>query len=263
MLKALHTASTGMKVQQTQLDVIANNLANANTTAFKRSQVDFQDLLYYALERPGAPTSTTTNLPTGLEVGSGARAVSTSKIMSQGGLEETRRPLDMAIQGAGFFQITMPDGSTAYTRDGSFRPSSTGQIVNAQGFPLFPAITISPTAISIAVGRDGSINVTEAATPNQTTSVGTVTIALFPNPPGLTSEGQNLYKETASSGTATAVQPGQSGGGVLVGQSLERSNVEVVTELVNLITAQRAYEVNSKAIRSADEMLSMANNVSR
>ncbi|MBL4850145.1 MAG: flagellar basal-body rod protein FlgG [Planctomycetes bacterium] len=262
-MKALYTAGTGMKAQQMTVDVIANNLANANTAGFKRSQIDFQDLLYDTIERPGVQTSAGIVSPTGLQIGAGSHAASTTKVFSQGAVEETRRDLDVAIQGDGFFQITLPDGGTGYTRDGSFRLDAGGNLVNVDGYPLSPGITIPQDAISISIGKDGTVSAVLADDPTGSSEVGQLTLARFPNPAGLSSEGGNIYRETPSSGSPVEGPAGIDGKGVLMQRFLERSNVEVVTELVRLIVAQRAYEVNSKAIRTGDEMLSTANTMTR
>lgn len=262
-MSALHTAGTGMRIQQMKVDVIANNLANANTTGFKRTQMDFQDLLYQNLQRPGLETATGQQAPTGLQVGSGARVVSTTKVFAQGGLEETSRDLDVALQGQGFFQVSLPDGSTGYTRDGSFRMSDTGALVTAEGYAVSPQITIPPNTLSIQIGKDGGVSVLTADSPETATQVGTITLARFPNPAGLSSEGGNLLRATPSSGQPVVAQPGADGMASLVQRFKERSNVDVVTELVNLITAQRAYEVNSRAIRTSDEMLAQVSNLTR
>ena len=262
-MKALHTAATGMKVQQLTVDVIANNLANANTSGFKRSQIDFQDLLYVEMQRPGLSTANGVASPTGLQVGSGARAVSTTKVFSQGTLEETRRDLDVAIDGAGFFQVDMPDGSTGYTRDGSFRLDASGNMVTTDGYAVSPGISFPEDVTSLRIGKDGTVSVTTASAPETTTVLGQIELARFPNPAGLSSEGGNLFRATDSSGEATVSSPGEGGMGQLAQQFLERSNVDVVSELVNLITAQRAYEVNSRAIRTSDDMMSLVNNLTR
>ncbi|MEZ6185763.1 MAG: flagellar basal-body rod protein FlgG [Planctomycetota bacterium] len=262
-MKALHTAGTGMKVQQLQVDTIANNLANANTAGFKRTQIDFQDLLYVTLQRPGLETASGVVSPTGLQVGSGARAASTTKVFSQGVISETHRDLDIAIQGEGFYQVALPDGSTAYTRDGSFRLNAEGSLVTTDGFPLVDAIAIPADTTSIQVGKDGTISVITGGAPETTTQVGQLNLARFANPAGLSSEGGNLFRETPASGSPTIGTPGGEGRGQLMQGFLERSNVEVVTELVNLIVAQRAYEVNSRAIKTGDEMLGIANSMTR
>ena len=259
MMKALYTSATGMKAHQFLLDVISNNLANVNTTGYKRVQVNFQDLLYDKYVAPGSESSTGVQAPTGLQVGSGVRVVATNKVFSQGVAESTGRSLDWAIQGSGFFQVTHPDGTVVYSRDGTFQLNSTGSIVNSEGLALEPAITIPVTATSINIGSDGTIS-TQAAD-GSTTSVGTVTLASFANPAGLESMGKNLYRETTASGTPTTGTAGQNGIGEILQGFRESSNVEVVTELVNLIVAQRAYETSAKAIKASDDMLQATNRI--
>jgi len=263
MIKALFTSATGLKGQQLYVDTIANNLANVNTTGFKRSQVQFQDLLYEEIVTPGMEIAQGFQSPEGLQVGSGVRAVGTSKIFTQGPLENTGRALDLAIEGAGFFQIMRPDGSAAYTRDGSFALDSRRRLVTAGGLLVSPQVTIPTDAVEISIARDGTVNVLSSGNPPQLSSVGQLTLVKFPNAAGLESLGQNLYGETPASGTPTTATPGQDGTGEIVQQFLERSNVAVVTELVNLIVAQRAYEINSRAIRTSDEMLGMTNQLTR
>lgn len=263
MMRALYTAGTGMKAQQLKVDVVAHNLANANTAGFKRSQVDFQDLLYVSLKQPGLKTAKENEQPTGLEIGSGTRAVATTKVFSQGTLEETRRDLDVAIQGEGFFQVLQPDGLPAYTRDGAFRLSSDGTLVTAEGLRVVPAVRIPSDAVGLSIGRDGTVSVTiagEEATPRV---VGQLTLARFSNPAGLESLGGNLFAPSASSGEALLGTADAEGFGSLNQRFLERSNVDTVTELVNLILTQRAYEVNARAVKASDEMLQETNNMSR
>ena len=263
MIKALYTSATGMRAQQQLLDVTANNLANVNTTGFKKSRMDFQDLLYDTRIMPGTQVASNLEIPTGHQVGSGARSISTTKMFQQGTSDMTDRDLDVAIIGRGFFQVTMPDGTTAYTRDGSFRTDSEGTLTTAEGLRIAPSITI-PQGSRVAVGKDGTISAADPSDSSISTTVGQLTLATFPNPTGLLSLGGNLYAETPSSGSPTTGQtPGQDGVGQLQGGALEHSNVEVVVELVNLITAQRAYEVNSRAIRSSDDMLAAANQMTR
>ncbi len=259
MMKALYTSATGMKAHQFLLDVISNNLANVNTTGFKRVQVNFQDLLYDKFVPAGSESATGIQAPTGLEVGSGVRVVATNKVFTQGVAENTGRTLDWAIQGTGFFQITHPDGTIVYTRDGTFQLNSTGEIVNSEGLKLEPSTTVPSTAVSITMGSDGTIS-TQAAD-GSTTAIGTINLASFPNPAGLESIGKNLYRETTASGTPTTGTPGQNGMGSILQGFRESSNVEVVTELVNLIVAQRAYETSAKAIKASDDMLQATNRV--
>ena len=264
MLKALFTAATGLKSQQLYVDTIANNLANINTNGFKSSQLDFEDLLYDQLRAAGAEESQGFMIPAGLEVGSGVRAISTRKDFRPGSLEQTNNPLDLAIRGEhGFFKITMPDGTSTYTRDGSFRLNEQRQLVNANGYPLDPQITIPDNWTSITVGSDGTVSVITADSPTAATSAGQILVSVFPNPAGLNSLGQNLFEETPAAGAPTDTTPGESGAGDIAQGFLEGSNVDMVTELVKLIVAQRAYEVNSKAIQSSDQMLAAANNLVR
>jgi flagellar basal-body rod protein FlgG len=254
MIRSLWIAKTGLDAQQTQLDVTSNNLANVSTNGFKRARAVFEDLLYQTLRQPGASSSAQTQIPSGLQIGTGVRPVATERIFTQGNLTQTGNSLDIAIQGEGFFQIQMPDGTLAYTRDGAFQKDSQGQIVTANGYPLSPAITIPSNAQSITIGTDGVVTVLQSgsSTPVQ---VGQVQLASFVNSGGLQSMGQNLFLETASSGTATPNTPGTNGVGLLNQGYVETSNVNAVEELVNLITTQRAYELNSRAIQTSDQML--------
>jgi flagellar basal-body rod protein FlgG len=254
MIRSLWIAKTGLDAQQTQLDVISNNLANVGTAGFKRARAVFEDLLYQTLRQPGAQSSQQTQLPTGLTVGTGVKPVATEKIFTQGNLQQTGNNLDVAVNGAGFFQVQLPDGTTAYTRDGSFHLDAQGQIVTSSGYPLQPAITIPANALTITVARDGTVSVTQPgqATPTQ---VGALQLANFINAAGLQAQGENLYVETASSGTPTTNTPGTNGLGTLSQGYVETSNVNVVEELVNMIQTQRAYEINSKAVQTSDQML--------
>ncbi len=257
MIKALYTSATGMQAHQFLLDVVANNLANVNTTGYKRVQANFQDLLYDKFVAAGVESSTGLEMPTGLQVGSGVRVVSTSKVFSQGVPENTGRSLDLSIQGAGFFQVTHPDGTTVYTRDGSFQLSSTGELVTSEGLKLDPAISIANDAISIGIGSDGTVSVQDST--GATQSSGQITLTNFPNPAGLESMGKNLYRETTASGSPITGTAGQDGMGEIIQGFLESSNVEVVTEMVHIIVAQRAYETSSKAIKASDNMLQTTN----
>lgn len=259
MNQALWVAKTGLDAQQTRMAVIANNLANVNTTGFKKGRASFEDLLYQNVRQAGGQVSQDTTLPSGLMLGTGVRTVATEKVHTQGNLIQTNNALDVAIDGRGFLQVLTPGGSTAYTRDGSFKLNSQGQLVTPGGYPLQPAIAIPANAQSVTIGSDGvvSVQVSGSAAP---TSVGNITLSDFINPGGLQPIGKNLYIETASSGTPQAGNPGQSGLGSLAQGSLESSNVNVVEELVNMIEAQRAYEMNSKAIQASDQMLAYANN---
>ncbi len=261
MLRAFSTAATGMTAQQMMVDVTANNLANINTTGFKRSQIDFQDLLYLKMKDPGAEVASGVISPSGLEIGSGVRAASTVKVFTNGELVNTGRPLDIAITGDGFLQVSMPNGETRYTRDGSLQINADGELVTASGYTIEPAISISSDVVNINIGKDGGVNVT---TSSGTQSVaGTIQLAKFINPSGLSSEGDNLLAETVASGTATTGTAGSSGLGSIQSGFLEKSNVQMVTELVNLITAQRAYEVCSRAIKAGDAMLQTSIDIAR
>lgn len=255
MMRSLWIAKTGMDAQQTQLDVISNNLANVGTTGFKHSRVAFEDLLYQNLRQAGANSTQETQLPTGLMVGTGVVPVATETMFDQGNLQQTSNQFDLAINGQGFFQVQAPDGTTQYTRDGSFQVNSTGQLVTASGFPVTPAITIPAGAQTVTIGQDGTVTVTlqGKSTPQ---TVGTLQLANFINPPGLQANGQNLFLETAASGTPNANTPGTNGLGTVQQGFIETSNVNVVSELVNMIQTQRAYEMNSKSIQTADQMLS-------
>jgi flagellar basal-body rod protein FlgG len=254
MIRSLWISKTGLDAQQTQMDVTANNLANVSTNGFKRSRAVFEDLLYQTLRQPGAQSSQQTQLPSGLQVGTGVRPVATERIFTQGNLQQTSNPLDLAIQGGGFFQVQMPDGTAAYTRDGAFQVNVQGQLVTASGFAVQPAITIPANTLSITIARDGVVSVLQAGTTNPT-QIGALQLSGFINPAGLQSKGENLYIETAASGTATANAPGTNGVGLLSQGYVETSNVNVVEELVGMIQTQRAYEINSKAIQTSDQML--------
>lgn len=260
MLRAFSTAATGMTAQQTMVDVIANNLANINTNGFKRSQPNFQDLLYISLQEPGSEVASGVLYPSGIEIGSGVRLASMSKVYTQGELQNTGRSLDLSIMGDGFFEVTLPDGSKRYTRDGSLSKNATGQLVTSTGYTLEPAISIPVDALNVDIAPDGTVSVT---TPTGTTSAGQIQLTKFPNSEGLSSEGNNLLSETEASGSPTTGTPGDTGLGVIQSGFLEKSNVQMVTELVNLITAQRAYEINSRAIKAGDDMLNTANNLIR
>lgn len=254
MIRSLWISKTGLEAQQTQMDVISNNLANVSTTGFKRSRAVFEDLLYQNLRQPGAQSSQQSQIPSGLQIGTGVRPIATERIHTQGNLQQTNNQLDMAIQGAGFFQVLLPDGNTAYTRDGSFQTDSQGQIVTANGYVVQPAVTIPANATSVTIGMDGVVSVTQPGVA-AAVQVGSLQLATFINPAGLESMGQNLYLETASSGTPGTNVPGTNGTGSLSQGYVETSNVNVVEELVNMIQTQRAYEINSKAITTSDQML--------
>lgn len=254
MIRSLWISKTGLDAQQTKMDVIANNLANVSTTGFKRSRAVFEDLLYQNLRQPGGQTSQQTSLPSGLQLGTGVRPVATERIQTQGNLQQTSNDKDVAINGAGFFQVLLPDGTTAYTRDGSFQTDANGQLVTASGYVVQPAITIPNNATSMTVGRDGTVSVTTAGV-TAPTQIGSLQLATFINPTGLESKGENLYVETSASGSPGTNTPGTNGAGLLTQGYVETSNVNVVEELVNMIQTQRAYEINSKAITTSDQML--------
>ncbi len=262
MIRSLWTAATGMEAQQLNIDTISNNLANVNTAGFKRSRADFEDLLYQTIKEAGVASTSNTMEPTGIQIGLGVKPAAVVKNFAQGNFKETGNPLDIAIAGNGFFQITMPDGTTTYTRDGAFKIDDNGRIVTSEGYPLSPEIIIPSDTVSINIGNDGTVSVLEAGqnTPSQ---IGQIQLANFINPAGLKSLGHNLYQETQSSGTATTDNPGSNGLGTLEQGVLEMSNVSVVQEMVEMIAGQRAYETNAKAIQTSDEMLQTANNLKR
>lgn len=262
MMRSLWIAATGMQSQQMSIDVVANNLANVNTAGFKRSRVDFQDLLYQTLKLPGTVATGGEVIPTGMQLGQGVRPVAIQKIFEQGDYQQTGNELDLAIEGPGFFQVTLPDGETAYTRAGTFKKDSDGRIVTSDGYSMSPAITIPEDAIKISVEADGTVSVFQAGQ-SSPTQVGTIELATFVNPAGLIARGKNLYMESDASGTAMTGAAGSTGLGTIAQGYLEMSNVSVVEEMVNMIVGQRAYEINSKAIQTADEMLQMANNLRR
>jgi len=261
MADALRIARSGLDAQQTRMAVISNNLANANTTGFKAGRPVFEDLLYQNVRQVGAQSAQDSELPTGLSLGTGVRTVATEKLFTQGTPVETGNPLHMAIEGRGFFQVLLPDGTQAYTRDGSFHSDAQGQMVTSNGYVLQPAITIPDNAQTISIGQDGVVSVTTPGN-NTPSQIGTVQLADFINPSGLQPMGQNLYLESAASGSAQAGTPGLNGVGTVIQSSLESSNINVVEELVNMIEAQRTYEMNSKAISTIDDMLQyVINNV--
>jgi len=263
MFRALYTAASGMSAQQTNLDTIANNLANANTTGFQQRQVNFTDLLYQNQVMPGAAATQQTTVSAGLQIGLGTRPGSTEVIQRQGDFTTTSNPLDLAISGAGFFQILLPNGQIAYTRDGAFSTNAQGQIVTANGNPLQPAITIPPDALSVTVGSDGTVSVTEPGQ-TQATQVGTIQTALFINPGGLNSVGTNLYLPTEASGEPVVGTPGGPDGlGTIQQGMLEQANVSVIDQFVAMILAQRSYESNSRVVKAADEMLQQLNQLSQ
>jgi flagellar basal-body rod protein FlgG len=260
VIKALYTAATGMRANQTRIDVIANNLANVNTTGFKKSTVNFQDLLYSTLEQPGAQNADGTARPTGLQIGAGARLVSSAKVFTPGVLEQTGRELDLTISGDGFFKFQDLAGNPVYSRDGNLHVDAAGQVVNSDGLRLDPAITV-PAQAALAISPDGTI--TSKVGNEAESTIGQLQLSNFPNPAGLESLGGNMMRATIASGAEVASSPGQSGAGSIIQGFLERSNVEVVDELVDLITSQRAYEINSRAIKAADEMLTTVNQVAQ
>jgi flagellar basal-body rod protein FlgG len=254
MMRSLWISKTGMEAQQTQLDAISNNLANASTNGYKRSHAVFEDLMYQNLRQAGANSTDQTTLPTGLQLGLGTRAVATARNFSQGNLQQSSNPLDVAVSGQGFFELQMPDGTTGYTRDGSFRLDANGQLVTHEGYLVQPGITIPANALKVNISQDGVVTATMStqAAPQQ---VGQIQLASFINPAGLDPRGQNLLAETASSGTPTTGAPGANGMGALQQGYVETSNVNVVEELVTMIQTQRAYELNSKAVSTSDQML--------
>lgn len=254
MIRSLWISKTGLEAQQLHMDVISNNMANVSTTGFKKSRAIFQDLLYQVERQPGAQNTQQYQLPSGLQIGTGVNPVATERMHLQGNLEKTGNPLDVAINGKGFFQILMPDGSTGYSRDGSFQMDSQGQLVTATGFPVQPAITIPADAQTVTIGRDGTVSVTQPGNA-AAQQIGALQLANFINPAGLQSMGENLYLETASSGAPQANVPGTNGLGVINQSFIETSNVNVVEELVNMIQTQRSYELNSKAVQTSDQML--------
>ena len=260
MLRSLYSAAAGMESQQLNLDVISNNLANVNTTGFKKSKAEFQELLYQTTRAPGADQGSGNMVPTGIQVGQGSKPVATARIFTNGDLTQTGEQLDVAVQGDGFFEVQMPDGTLAYTRDGGLKTGSDGRIVTSDGLPLQAGFQPVPAGTTnITIGSQGNVTYTGA---NGTTSF-QVQLVRFANPGGLESMGGNLYKETSASGTPQLGTPGSNGFGTLNQGYLELSNVKVVEEMVNLIQAQRAYEVNSKAVQASDEMMQQSNNLKR
>lgn len=254
MEPALWISKTGLEAQDQNMAVIANNLANVNTTAYKEGRADFEDLLYQTIRQAGAQSSANTQIPTGINMGTGVRLAATQKIFTEGPIQNTGNPLDLAIRGRGFFTVLTPDGTLAYTRDGTFQTDNTGQLVTSNGYPLQPSITIPAQTTNITIGEDGTVSVTIA--PSTTpTILATIQLTDFINPSGLQPMGQNLYLETAASGAPTTANPGNSGLGTLLQGSLEASNVNVVEELVDMIQAQRAYEITAKSIQTVDQML--------
>jgi len=261
MMRSLWTAATGMSAQSLNVDVISNNLANVNTAGFKRGRANFQDLMYQQVTSPGSQNSAGNQVPSGVQVGLGVRTAGISRIFSEGSFQQTGNPLDLAIEGRGFFQVQMPDGSLSYTRTGSFSVDSQGQLVTQDGYVVQPAMTIPSDASSINISPDGTLSVVQPG--NVQSTIGQIQLADFSNPDGLTAIGHSLFQESQASGTATTASPGTGGFGSVAQSTLEMSNVNTVEEMVNMIAAQRAYEMNSKSIQAADEMLHMANNIRR
>lgn len=265
MLRALYTSATGMKAQELLIDNTANNLANVNTAGFKRSHVEFADLIYSTIEQPGTDVATGRQSPTGIQVGSGVRPTAITKIFSPGTMQQTGNPLDVAIEGDGFIKVTLPNSQVRYTRDGAFRIDGNGQLVTPDGYLIDPPITFTPdiSLNRISIGADGTITGASAGDPNTILNLGQLQVVKFINPAGLSSEGGNLLAATVASGPEVLGTPGENGLGTVRQGFLEGSNVEVVTELISLISAQRAYEINSRAIRAGDEMLSTSNDIVR
>ncbi len=262
MIRSLFIAATGMEAQKLNIDVISNNLANVNTTGFKKSRADFQDLIYQSLKAPGTASAEGAQTPTGIQVGLGVRPVAVQKIFQQGDFANTANSLDLGIEGDGFFQILMPDGTIGYSRAGAFKLDSEGRIVNSEGYQLEPNISVPSNTLSISVGTDGRITVLQAGN-NTPVEIGQIELARFTNPGGLVAMGKNLFAVSASSGEPTTGTPGSEGLGTIAQGFLEMSNVNVVEEMVNMIISQRAYEVSSKAVQTSDEMLQLVNNLRR
>ncbi|MDY0299986.1 MAG: flagellar basal-body rod protein FlgG [Trichlorobacter sp.] len=262
MMRSLWTAASGMNTQSQNINVIANNLANVNTTGFKKSRPDFQDLMYQTVQNPGSPATNANQIPTGIQFGMGARLAAVSKQFSPGDFQHTDGPLDLAIEGDGFFQIQLPDGNTAYTRAGAFKMDSNGRIVTPEGYPMLPEITIPSESTKITVGTDGTISVVQAGQ-NAPSTIGNIELANFNNPAGLSAMGKNFFRETDASGNPLTGTPGENSLGTIGQGFLEMSNVSVAEEMVNMIVGQRAYEANAKAITTSDEMLQLANNLKR
>lgn len=262
MMRSLWTAASGMNTQTQNINVIANNLANVNTTGFKKSRADFQDLMYQTVQNPGSPSTNAAQIPVGIQFGMGSKLAAVGKQFTPGDFSNTGNSLDMAIEGDGFFQVQMPDGSTAYSRAGAFKMDSNGRVVTSDGYPMLPEIVIPSNSSKITIGTDGTVSAVQAGQSTAST-VGNIQLANFTNPAGLSSSGRNLYQQTDASGNATTGTPGQTGLGTISQGFLEMSNVNVAEEMVNMIIGQRAYEANSKAITTSDEMLQLANNLKR
>ena len=262
MMRALWSAASGMLGQQLHIDVISNNIANVNTTGFKKNRVDFEDLMYQNMKRAGTPVGGGTEIPVNTDVGLGVKVTATPKIFTQGDFMKTDNPLDLVIEGNGFFQVTMPDGTTAYTRDGAFKIDSEGRLVSSDGSVLEPEIVIPENATAVSVSESGQVSVLTAGS-NDSTEVGQIELARFINPAGLSNLGKNLYKPTGASGDAITGTPGLEGFGTLSQGFLEMSNVQIVEEMVKMIIAQRAYEASSQSIKISDDMLRTANGLIR
>lgn len=260
MIRSLWTGTTGMHAQQLNIDVIAHNLANVNTTGFKKSSADFQDLLSQTMKVPGSQTSADTESPTGILVGLGVKAAAVTKVFTQGDLIMTENELDVAIEGKGFFQIEAPDGNIKYTRAGAFKRDSNGRMTSSDGYPLIPEITIPDGAQEITIGETGIVSAMLDGD-TESTELGNIELVTFTNPAGLSAIGKNLFEETGSSGTASIGTPGDEGYGSLIQQYLEGSNVNIVEEMANMITTQRAYEINSNTVRTSDEMMQTVNDL--
>ncbi len=259
-MRSLWTATTGMNAQQLNIDVIAHNLANVNTTGFKKSRADFQDLLYQMVKVPGSPTSAETRSPTGIQVGLGVRPAAVQKVFTEGDLMHTGNELDVAIEGTGFFQVEMPDGNIAYTRAGNLKRDGDGRLVTSDGYPIQPELAIPENARRVTISETGVVSAVlgDDAT---STELGNIELAMFTNNSGLMALGRNLYRETEASGSAVLGSPGSEGYGTLAQTFLEGSNVDMIEELAGMITSQRAYEINSKAVSTSDEMMQTTNNV--
>lgn len=262
MIKSLYTAATGMQAQELNINVIANNMANVNTTGFKKSRAEFQDLIYQTLVEPGSSTSESTRTPSGIQVGLGVKTAATKKVFTQGDLTSTGNQLDIAIEGDGFFEVIQPDGTSAFTRTGAFQIDENGQVVTADGFVVQPAITIPDDALSISIGQDGIVSILQPGSPTPS-EAGTLQLARFQNPSGLKAIGKNLFLESESSGAPTQGTPGEDGFGRMAQGFLESSNVSVVEEVIRMIEAQKAYEAGSKGVTASDEMISQALNMKR